>query len=659
MISHRALHPENGVVRSVLKPSIFVFPKHTIPIRTSRRPLSFLEATASTSRLNNSDFESVTTIQKALPNVFVAREEKSPIEVAIPEPEVDTMNAQKEAELLAMQHILGLKDASDEAIKIKPKELERLQHLKAAEPVFVCIDLEAFEFAQNKITEVGISVLDSRHLAGIDPSPNGNEWLSKINTRHILIKEHKHLVNKRFVHGCPDKFNFGSSEVVSLKHIHKTLTQIFNNPSSSSLLASDSGSRNLILVGHGLSNDTAYLSKLNFAPHAKGNIIRDVDTTKFVGTKKQTVGLSKLMVGLGVDPENLHNAGNDAAYTMQALLLMTIQHTNNPGAFVKAVADAKARVDPAKQRYKDHKAAVRAKKLAQEKDEAAKGVLPQILKLGQHAVESALPGTTHDRSLVAGESVDRTRAAESQWQNKANTGSEIDHVAVNSSSRKRKSSDVGPIVSENQVRLITKSELQNEQSVETMTIPPTTSDTGSSLRIIREATRDPRNFFAHARAQSSASSETAVYGNENEQQSFLPEAPSQPNNPFIKKAQHTDQQSFVPDVPSRTDIAKIRKVKVTDPQSIVPDAPSQNDTSFIRKVEIEKTEMPLDFDKGAIAAEASRPPAPSKIRTVATSQAKDVQQPARYRAIGHYLREGQAEQPGAPSEVPTVLRAKQ
>ncbi|CAD0099763.1 unnamed protein product, partial [Aureobasidium mustum] len=587
MIPHRALHLENGVIRSVVKPSTFIFSKHTIPIRSGRRPLSFLEATASGSRLNNSDFESVATIQKALPNVFVAREVKPPIEVAVPEPEVDTMNAQKEAELLAMQHILGLKDASDEAVKIKPKELERLQRLKAADPVFVCIDLEAFEFAQNKITEVGISVLDSRHLAGIDPGPDGNEWLSKINTRHILVKEHKHLVNKRFVHGCPDKFNFGTSEVVSLKHIHKTLTQIFNNPSSSSLLASDSGSRNLILVGHGLSNDTAYLSKLNFAPHAKGNIIRDVDTTKFVGTKKQTVGLS--------NPGKETRSGEGGCRQRRSAT-----NTQAWAAYCRA---------------------------------------------------SSTCGT-HDRSLVVGESVDRTRAAESQWQNKANAGSEIDHAALNSSSRKRKSSDVEPVVSENQVHLITKSELQNEQTVETMTSPPTTSDTGSSLRIIREATRDPRDFFAHARAQNSASSETAVYGNEHEQQPFVPEPPSQPDNTFIRKVQHTDQQSFVSDVPSWTGVPKIRRVKVTDPQTIVPDVPSQNDTSFIRKVKIEKTEMPLDFDKGAKAAEASRPPASSKIRTVATGQAKDVQQPARYRAIGHYLREGQAEQPRAPSESP-------
>lgn len=404
MIFRRALHPKDGVIRSFLKPSSTISSKFAIPFRTGHRNISFLEATASGSRLAGSDFESVATIQKALPNVFVS--------------EIDTMNAQKEAELLAMQHIFGLKDASDEAVGIKPKRLQRLQRLKAAEPVFICIDLEAFEFAQQKITEVGVSVLDSRQIIGTDPGPDGKEWLSKINTRHILIEEHKHLVNKRFVHGCPDKFNFGSSEVVSLKNIHKTLTQLFANPSPNSIRASDEGSRNIILVGHGLSNDTVYLKKLRFTPNAKGNIIQNVDTQKFVGSKKQQVGLSKLMTGLGIEPENLHNAGNDAAYTMQALLLMTVQHTNDPGAYVKAVADAKAKVDPAKQRYKDHKAAIRADKLAEEKQ----GPANVALERKSNTVGSALSSAAQDHSLPASENINRASLIGFQPQSDAHLG---------------------------------------------------------------------------------------------------------------------------------------------------------------------------------------------------------------------------------------------
>jgi len=362
MVPHRLLHLKNGLIRSNIKPSSIAFFRSptTLFLGTGRRSLRFLETT-------KLDPQPTGTAPSPVSEIIV-QTVPHPAE-AIVEEEEGIMNSQKESELLAMQHILGLKNAADD-LKIKPKELERLERLKAAEPVFVCVDLEAFEFSQEKITEVGVSILDSRHVLGTDPAPDGSHWLSKINTRHMIIKEHKHLVNKRFVHGCPDKFNFGASELVSLKDIRNTLIELFNNPTSESLRASDNGSRKLILVGHGLSNDTAYLNKLKFAPHAKGNILQDVDTQRFVGTKKTTVGLSKLMAGLGVEPENLHNAGNDAAYTMQALVLITVQHTNDPGAYLKAVTNAKGKVDPAKQRYKEHRAKMREKKAADERARA-------------------------------------------------------------------------------------------------------------------------------------------------------------------------------------------------------------------------------------------------------------------------------------------------
>jgi hypothetical protein len=405
MIPRRASHLKNGVTRSLFRSPSIVSSALSIHTRTGCRNISFLEVTSSESGFKRSDIGSAKSNQDSIvarlggsiTNSAVTEEARLPIEL---EADEDAMNASREAELLAMQHIFGLKDASNDPSKIKPKELERLQRLKAAEPVFVCIDLEAYEFAQEKITEVGVSILDSRHVVGTDPGPDGMEWLSKITTRHLIIKEFKHLVNKRFVHGCPDKFNFGKSEIVPLSRVHNTLTQLFANPSSGSTLASDGGLRKLILVGHGLSNDTAYMSKLKFDPHAKGNIIQDVDTQKFVGTKKQTVGLSRLMAGLGVNPENLHNAGNDAAYTLQALLLMTVQHTNDPGAYVKAVAEAKGKVDPAKQRYKDHKAKLREQN--QEKAKAARAARLHAEDTPKHTVESIFAGPLkeHEEALA-------------------------------------------------------------------------------------------------------------------------------------------------------------------------------------------------------------------------------------------------------------------
>lgn len=74
---------------------------------------------------------------------------------------------------------------------------------------FVAIDLEAHEFNQDKITEVGFAILDTRDLIGIPPGQNGDNWIGLIRGQHLRVKEYLHIKNKRFVQGCPEDFNFG------------------------------------------------------------------------------------------------------------------------------------------------------------------------------------------------------------------------------------------------------------------------------------------------------------------------------------------------------------------------------------------------------------------------------------------------------------------
>lgn len=81
--------------------------------------------------------------------------------------------------------------------------------------VFIAIDAEAYERPPRMITEIGFATLDTRDLHGKAPGEVGKEWHQYIRGRHICVAEHKHLVNSEFVHGCPDKFEFGKSEFVS------------------------------------------------------------------------------------------------------------------------------------------------------------------------------------------------------------------------------------------------------------------------------------------------------------------------------------------------------------------------------------------------------------------------------------------------------------
>ncbi|TKA59209.1 hypothetical protein B0A49_12609, partial [Cryomyces minteri] len=247
----------------------------------------------------------------------------------------------------------------------------------SAPPIFVAIDLEAYEFAQHKITEIGISTLDVGHLANIPAGADGSAWLSKIRTRHLLVEEYAKLVNRRYVKGCPDKFDFGISEWISLSSVARTLSDAFRVPSDadSSLHPETSRKyRDVILVGHGVSNDTNYLKSIAFSPYACGTVVATLDTQHLVSTKQNSCGLKRLLHALGIEPEHLHNAGNDAAYTMQAMLLVAIRDWQKPGCFGLGVAPAtkaeklSSKVD--KQARKDAKRARRAQQLATKRKEA-------------------------------------------------------------------------------------------------------------------------------------------------------------------------------------------------------------------------------------------------------------------------------------------------
>lgn len=62
--------------------------------------------------------------------------------------------------------------------------------------VFVCVDVEAYERDQKKITEVGISTLDTLDIIKIPPGEGGIEWMKHIRARHFRIVETSHLRNR-------------------------------------------------------------------------------------------------------------------------------------------------------------------------------------------------------------------------------------------------------------------------------------------------------------------------------------------------------------------------------------------------------------------------------------------------------------------------------
>jgi hypothetical protein len=211
----------------------------------------------------------------------------------------------------------------------------------------------------------GVSVLDSRLVKDVNPGVDGQPWFDLMKHIHLRPIEYKKLVNRRFVKGCPDHFNFGESAFIQLADAGRVMERIFSDPSRiheacdfdteiSDVLPS------IMLIGHDLKNDTEYLKKLNFTPkHVDGKI----DTQRLARiSKRQPPGLTKLLAALSIDARNLHNAGNDAAYTLQALIGVAVQEYHYPGEIVRKLKVGKEINDAAKL-VKKAKAAARAQKI--------------------------------------------------------------------------------------------------------------------------------------------------------------------------------------------------------------------------------------------------------------------------------------------------------
>ena len=191
--------------------------------------------------------------------------------------------------------------------------------------VLVSVDCEAYEFAQQCITEIGISTLDTRDIIGVEPGPEGENWTCKITSRHFRTKEHKNKRNKRHVQDCPDNFSFGQSEWISQRDAAEVLRQCFRQHST----ATDTGSSNpckVIFIGHNAAADEIYLAQLGFDLSKEAVDVIDSEVMAMaVFREKFRSSLGKLLLRYGFNGQHFHNAGNDANYTLQLAILMALK----------------------------------------------------------------------------------------------------------------------------------------------------------------------------------------------------------------------------------------------------------------------------------------------------------------------------------------------
>jgi hypothetical protein len=206
------------------------------------------------------------------------------------------------------------------------------------EPILISIDVECNERCHEQVTEVGISTLDTVDLVGISPGENAENWTSRIRSHHLRVREYAHIVNRQYVMGCPGSFEFGESEWVSKGKLADVVQACFQPPYSFGVedtdgVQLDSGpqhknqKRNLILVGHNTSMDVKYLATLGIRvfEDVTTAFMERIDTAelyRIIRSELNQRSLASILGELGIIGWNLHNAGNDARYTLEALVRM-------------------------------------------------------------------------------------------------------------------------------------------------------------------------------------------------------------------------------------------------------------------------------------------------------------------------------------------------
>jgi DNA polymerase III alpha subunit (gram-positive type) len=83
-----------------------------------------------------------------------------------------------------------------------------------------------------------------------------------------------------------------------------------------------------VLVGHDIGADIQYLRRLGYDPHNLSNLQELVDTASMYRAFRQEPNprnLGSILADLDLSAWYLHNAGNDAVYTLHVMIGIAIQ----------------------------------------------------------------------------------------------------------------------------------------------------------------------------------------------------------------------------------------------------------------------------------------------------------------------------------------------
>lgn len=176
--------------------------------------------------------------------------------------------------------------------------------LRSTDPILVSIDIGVG--SKGSLETIGIAQLDTRFGA----------CENTISTTLLLLRRRRLPSNTRI-----RQYIFGVPEYSPPEATHETLQTRFNQPDQEH----PGQFRNIFLVGHNVRSDMKYLKDtIAFDAEAMSTVVAIIDTQQLAWCVFKSpfkyMSLKQTLATLGIQARQLHNSGNDAVYTLVALL---------------------------------------------------------------------------------------------------------------------------------------------------------------------------------------------------------------------------------------------------------------------------------------------------------------------------------------------------
>ncbi|KAG0025071.1 hypothetical protein BGZ82_010230 [Podila clonocystis] len=205
-------------------------------------------------------------------------------------------------QMKALRRLVGYQKTLDEATN--------MVHATHASPMrFISVDIESYEQDHALILEIGWSTWDT--------------GLNKFADRHFAVLDYKHLSNGRYVADRRDRFLFGETTWASLKDCITAFQEDLE------LAAQQNSQGSVVLIAHDMSSDENYLRRMgvDFPPGMIKFDTVEMNSARVSDSNIKT-GLGKLLDEVGIENYSLHNAGNDAHYTLELFLWLSRDHAS-------------------------------------------------------------------------------------------------------------------------------------------------------------------------------------------------------------------------------------------------------------------------------------------------------------------------------------------